>query len=101
MAPVGPNEVLINVDNTDKEGRTAIHRAVKARYRNMDSVFREFNGSRFIVVRKKKGLTTNSITVKLSLLWALCIMNFCFIDFLGLVWNVLNRLGECRVWFWG
>lgn len=55
MPPVGPNEVLINVDNTDKEGRTAIHRAVKARYRNMDSVFREFNGSRFIVVRKKKG----------------------------------------------
>ncbi|KAK8390358.1 hypothetical protein O3P69_010205 [Scylla paramamosain] len=49
------HEVLINVDKIDKEGRTAIHRAVKAKYRTVDSVYRELpDGSRYIVVRRKK-----------------------------------------------
>lgn len=49
-------EVLINVDNTDKEGRTAIHRAVKAKYRVVDSIYKEMeDGGKYIVVRKKKG----------------------------------------------
>lgn len=59
--PTGPTEVLINVDNTNKEGRTAIHRAVKARYRNVDSVYRVLDGSRYIVVHKRKGETTHLI----------------------------------------
>ena len=54
--PSGAHEVLINVDKIDKEGRTAIHRAVKAKYRTVDSVYRELpDGSRYIVVRRKKG----------------------------------------------
>ncbi|XP_042866016.1 pseudouridylate synthase 7 homolog isoform X2 [Penaeus japonicus] len=47
-------EVRICVDNTDKEGRTAIHKTVKAKYPNVDSLFREDNGKKFIVIRKKK-----------------------------------------------
>lgn len=49
------------MDNTNKEGRTAIHRAVKARYRNVDSVYRVLDGSRYIVVHKRKGETTHLI----------------------------------------
>ncbi|XP_071532610.1 uncharacterized protein [Panulirus ornatus] len=50
-----PVEVLINVDSTDKEGRTAIHRAVKAKYRVVDSIYKEMeDGGKYIVVRKKK-----------------------------------------------
>ncbi|KAK8390357.1 hypothetical protein O3P69_010205 [Scylla paramamosain] len=56
------HEVLINVDKIDKEGRTAIHRAVKAKYRTVDSVYRELpDGSRYIVVRRKKGESASAI----------------------------------------
>ncbi|XP_053639811.1 pseudouridylate synthase 7 homolog isoform X1 [Cherax quadricarinatus] len=50
-----PKEVLIDVNNTDKEGRTAIHRAVKAKYRVVDSIYKEMeDGGRYILVRRKK-----------------------------------------------
>lgn len=49
-------EVRICVDNVDKEGRTAIHRTIKSKYSNVDSLFKEDNGKKFIVVRKKKGM---------------------------------------------
>ncbi|XP_042208197.1 pseudouridylate synthase 7 homolog isoform X2 [Homarus americanus] len=53
--PDAPKEVMIDVNNTDKEGRTAIHRAVKAKFRVVDSIFKEMkDGGRYIVVRKKK-----------------------------------------------
>ncbi|XP_063602875.1 pseudouridylate synthase 7 homolog [Penaeus indicus] len=47
-------EVRICVDNVDKEGRTAIHKTIKAKYLNVDSLFKEDNGKKFIVVRRKK-----------------------------------------------
>nr|XP_045605127.1 pseudouridylate synthase 7 homolog isoform X2 [Procambarus clarkii] len=53
--PDAPTEVLIDVNNADKEGRTAIHRAVKAKFRVVDSIYKEMNdGRRYILVRQKK-----------------------------------------------
>ncbi|XP_037804889.1 pseudouridylate synthase 7 homolog [Penaeus monodon] len=51
-------EVRICVDNVDKEGRTAIHRTIKAKYLNVDSLFKEEDGKKFIVVRRKKAKGT-------------------------------------------
>ena len=62
--------MLINVDNIDKEGRTAIHRAVKAKYRTVDSVYREQpDGSKNIVVRRKKGEAQHSTPLGFSTIW--------------------------------
>ncbi|XP_066952412.1 pseudouridylate synthase 7 homolog [Macrobrachium rosenbergii] len=51
----GLNEVLINVNGVSKEGRTNIHRAVKAKYASVVSCYKESDdGNKYIVIQKKK-----------------------------------------------
>ncbi|KAK4303476.1 hypothetical protein Pmani_024514 [Petrolisthes manimaculis] len=49
-------EVRINVEHTDKEGRTAIHRAVKARWKAVDSIY---DNHKHIIITKVKGSGRN------------------------------------------
>ncbi|XP_068212996.1 pseudouridylate synthase 7 homolog isoform X2 [Palaemon carinicauda] len=51
----GLGEVMINVNGVSKEGRTNIHRAVKAKYESVVSYFKESDdGNKYIIVQKKK-----------------------------------------------
>lgn len=50
-----PTEILIDVNNVTKEGRTNIHRAVKAKYTSITSFYKEGDdGNKYIVIQNKK-----------------------------------------------